>query len=314
MTPDTPVSASAEALAATAATPSSDVVDNADDGSTPVRVSSLHLYPVKSCAGIDLAQARLSATGLAGDRQWMLVDEQGGFVTQRTHPRMALLRPRADPDGGWCLQGPDGTCWALPALAGGERMRVRVWNDEVEACTAGDDVDRAFSEALGARVRAVQFVAGQKRWSSARWTGDLQAENAFSDGYPILVVSRSALDELNRRLSNRGQGPVTMTRFRPNLVLDGLDPHGEDGLDELVFPTPEGDVRLRLVKPCPRCPIPNIDPLTAESGHEPGDTLSTYRADPRVDGAITFGMNAVIVEGVGRALSVGQVGTGTVKF
>ena len=105
-----------------------------------------------------------------------------------------------------------------------------------------------------------------------------------------------------------------MARFRPNLVLDGLGPHGEDGLDELQFDTPDGPVTLRLVKPCPRCPIPNIDPDTAVAGHEPGDTLSRYRADARVDGAITFGMNAVIVEGVGRRLVAGQGGRGTVRF
>jgi uncharacterized protein YcbX len=315
MTPDTSVSACApvHAPAAGSDLPSS-VIDDADDGTTPVRVSSLHVYPVKSCAGLDLAQAPLSTTGLAGDRQWMLVDAHGRFVTQRTHPQMALLRPTVHVGGGWQMQAPSGVEWRLPEVATGEVMRVRVWSDEVDGRTAGAEVDRAFSEALGSPVRAVQFAAGQKRLSSARWTGDLQAENAFSDGYPILVVSRAALDELNRRLADRGHPPVTMSRFRPNVVLDGLDPHGEDGLDELVFPTPEGEVRLRLVKPCPRCPIPNIDPLTAEIGHEPGDTLSTYRADPRVDGAITFGMNAVIVEGVGRTLSVGQPGKGTVRF
>jgi uncharacterized protein YcbX len=150
--------------------------------------------------------------------------------------------------------------------------------------------------------------------SSPRWTGDLAAENAFSDGYPILVVSSAALAELNGRLAERGVAPMTLARFRPNLVLDGLAAHGEDGLDELLFDTPEGPIRLRLVKPCPRCPIPNIDPLTAEAGTEPGDTLASYRADARVGGAITFGMNAVIVEGFGRTLRLGQGGRGTVRF
>ena len=105
-----------------------------------------------------------------------------------------------------------------------------------------------------------------------------------------------------------------MQRFRPNLVLAGLDAHAEDHLDELHIATPDGPVVLRLVKPCPRCPIPNIDPDTAVPGHEPGDTLAGYRADPRVGGAISFGMNAVIVEGVGRRLAVGQDGRGTVRF
>ncbi len=292
----------------------SDPVDPSDDGSTPVRVAELHLHPIKSCAGFTAPRVRLAPTGFEGDRQWMLIDPDGRFVTQRQLPRMALLKLSANISGGWTVRRPDGAGLTLPAQASGERLPVRVWDDEVTGVAVSAEVDGWFSEALGTPVRAVQFANGQRRLSSRKWTGDLEAENAFSDGYPILVVSSAALDELNRRLTSRGHDPVTWPRFRPNLVLDGLSPHGEDGLDELVFPGPEGEVRLRLVKPCPRCPIPNIDPLTAVSGTEPGDTLSTYRADPRVDGAVTFGMNAVIVEGVGRVLSVGQTGWGTVRF
>ena len=105
-----------------------------------------------------------------------------------------------------------------------------------------------------------------------------------------------------------------MARFRPNLVLDGLDAHGEDYLDEIVFDAPEGPVRLKLVKPCPRCPIPNVDPATGVPGTEPGDTLAGYRADARVDGAISFGMNAVIVEGLECTLRAGMAGRATLKF
>jgi len=107
---------------------------------------------------------------------------------------------------------------------------------------------------------------------------------------------------------------VAMQRFRPNLVLSGLQAHEEDHLHEIRFDTHEGPVRLRLVKPCARCPIPNVDPETAQTGHEPLDTLSGYRADPRVDGGITFGMNAVIVEGFERVLQVGARGEATVRF
>ena len=107
---------------------------------------------------------------------------------------------------------------------------------------------------------------------------------------------------------------VTVVPIRGNVGPRLAKINGEDGLDELQFDTPDGPVTLRLVKPCPRCPIPNIDPDTAVAGHEPGDTLSRYRADARVDGAITFGMNAVIVEGVGRRLVAGQGGRGTVRF
>ncbi|WP_293998529.1 MOSC domain-containing protein [Sphaerotilus sp.] len=285
-----------------------------DDGSSPVTIARLHVYPIKSCAGLSLARTDLAATGFAHDRQWMLIDDQHEFLSQREHARMALIRPALGEDGVLTVTAPGCGPLGLPAVAVGETLRVRVWDDAVEARAGDPAADRWFSDFLGEQVRLVQFAPGQRRLSSARWTGAVEAENTFSDGYPILVVSVAALDELNHRLALGGHAPVTMARFRPNLVLDGLGPHGEDGLDELRFDTSDGPVTLRLVKPCPRCPIPNIDPDTAQSGVEPGDTLAGYRSDARVGGAITFGMNAVIVEGVGRWLAVGQGGRGTVRF
>ncbi|MBL8303754.1 MAG: MOSC domain-containing protein, partial [Ideonella sp.] len=111
-----------------------------------------------------------------------------------------------------------------------------------------------------------------------------------------------------------GHAAVGMNRFRPNLVLDGLDAHGEDHLDEITFDTAEGPVRLKLVKPCARCPIPDVDPATAETGHAVTDTLATYRADARLDGALTFGMNAVIVSGIDCALRPGLAGRARFRF
>jgi uncharacterized protein YcbX len=152
----------------------------------------------------------------------------------------------------------------------------------------------------------VRFDPDQQRLSSRKWTGDIEAPNAFSDGYPILVANVASLVDLNARLAARGAPPVTMTRFRPNLVLEGLEPWDEDHLRDIEIETGDGPVVLRLVKPCARCPIPNIDPVSAAPGHEPGDTLAGFRADARVGGAVCFGMNAVIVSGQGRMLRVGQ--------
>jgi uncharacterized protein len=303
-----------------------------------VGIASLHVYPVKSCGGIALNEALLIETGIEFDRAWMLVDAAGTFVTQRELPRMALIQPTLKSTE-MVLRAPGMLALhvALDRVEGA--VRVRVWDDEVAAFDMGDLCAQWFTDFLGgppsgrpaadARTRGAEaegvsgvrfplrlarFDPDHKRLSSHRWTGSLDAENGFADGFPVLVTSSAALAELNRRLQAQGRAPVTMARFRPDLVLDGLDAHGEDALDEIVFDTPEGPVRLRLVKPCARCPIPDVDPLTAETGHAVRDTLSTYRADARLDGSITFGMNAVIVEGVDRMLRVGMAGGATFRF
>jgi uncharacterized protein len=128
------------------------------------------------------------------------------------------------------------------------------------------------------------------------------------------VTSTASLDEMNRRLRLAGQPDITLARFRPNLVLDGLDAHGEEHLAELVFGTAEGEIRLKLVKPCTRCSIPDVDPLTAVAGHAVGDVLASYRADARMHGALTFAMNAVIVSGMDATLKVGMQGEASFRF
>ncbi|HUG23803.1 MOSC domain-containing protein [Piscinibacter sp.] len=278
-----------------------------------VRIAGLHVYPVKSCAGVALAESLLVETGLEFDRLWMVVDARGRFVTQRELPRMALIRPTLKA-GDVMLRAPGMLALHLAFDAVEKPCRVRVWKDEVAAYDMGDLAAQWFSDFLGQPVRLARFDPEQRRLSNRKWTGDVEAENAFSDGYPILVVSTAGLDELNRRLVEAGHEAVTMERFRPNLVLDGLEANGEDHLDEVAFDTPQGAVRLRLVKPCSRCPIPDVNPLTAETGHAVSDALAAYRADARLDGAITFGMNAVIAEGVERVLRVGMAGAATYRF
>ncbi|MEO7009935.1 MAG: MOSC domain-containing protein, partial [Caldimonas sp.] len=189
-----------------------------------------------------------------------------------------------------------------------------LWGKPVEAYDMGDLSARWFSDFLGTEVRLVRFDPEQRRLSDPTWTGDLEAENAFQDGFPLLVTSTASHAELNRRLEAAGVPAVSTARFRPNLVLDGLDAHGEDALDEIVLPTADGPIRLRIVKPCARCPIPDVDPATGERGHAVGDALRSYRVDPRHDGKVTFGMNAVIVEGIDRVLRVGMSGSANYRF
>jgi uncharacterized protein len=278
-------------------------------------LSALHLYPVKSCAGIAVREAPLVETGLDLDRTWMVVDAHGEMLTQREHPRLALVQTSLGLND-VKLRAPGMLALHLALDAVEQRTRVRIWDDVVRAYDMGALAAQWFSDFLGIKgLQLVRFDPEEERLADRRWTGPVAAGTAFSDGFPLLVVSTGSLGELNRRLLAAGQAEVSMARFRPNLVLDGLaDPHAEDVLDTLEIAAPEGPVLVRLVKPCVRCTIPDVDPLTAESGHAVGDVLQQYRADARVQGGLTFGMNAVVVSGIGHTLRVGAPVSATIAF
>lgn len=275
------------------------------DAAAPLSIASLHLHPIKSCAGIAVDEALLIDTGFEFDRAWMAVDAQGEFLSQRQLPRMALIRPTLRASD-LVLRAPGMLALHLQLDAVEGECRVKVWNDTVDAFDMGDLAAQWFSDFLGRPARLARFDPQARRLSSARWTGSIEARNAFSDGFPLLVSSTASLAELNRRLAGAGQPPVAMNRFRANLVLDGLDDaHGEDFIDTLTIDSPDGDVVLKLVRPCGRCTVPDVDPATAEQGHAVADAMAAYRAEPRLGGALAFGQNAVIVSGFEHRLRVG---------
>ncbi len=282
------------------------------------RIARLLVYPVKSCAGVELRESVLIETGLEFDRAWMVVDEQGEFVSQREYPRMALIKPMLR-HSDLVLRAPGMLALHISLNEVEAPARVRVWDDEVPAFDMGAVAAQWFSDFLGAKLRLVRFDPEHRRLSNRKWTGDDEGLNQFSDGYAVLVASEASLAGLNERLGAAGHAPVTMERFRPNIVLAGLEAHDEDRLDVLQVQTAPADadaapVRLRAVKPCPRCPIPNIDPVTAHSSPEVGDMLQTYRRNDVVGGAVTFGMNAIVLSGVEQVLQVGQTVTAHWKF
>lgn len=290
------------------------------------RIARLFVYPIKSCAGIEMPEALLTETGLDLDRAWMVVDSEGEFVTQREEPRMALIQP-AFKRGGTELQlrAPGMLALHLVVDAVEAPTRVRVWNDVVPAYDMGDIAAQWFTDYLGLneqglpradapKYRLVRFDPEHRRLSSLQWTGGVEAPNQFSDGYPVLVLGQAALEGLNERLQAQGHEPVDIRRFRPNIVLEGLEAHDEDRVGPLQIAAAEGPVVLTPVKPCPRCPIPNIDPDTACSSPEVSDTLQGYRQDARVKGAITFGMNTIVSAGVDTVLRVGQTVSANYRF
>lgn len=255
------------------------------------RVAALALYPVKSCAGVPLARADVLTTGLGAhgtrDRAWMIVDASGRFVTQRECPALALVHAQPHP-AGIALGDAAGARIEVEAPAGSARDVV-VWRDAVGGIDAGDAVAAWLSARAGREVRLVAFDPARRRPCNSAFAGDSGAHTLFADGYPLLVIAQASLDALNERLAAKGAGPVGMRRFRPSLVLDGLEAHDEDHVATIETDS----VTLRLVKPCTRCQIPSIDPDTGETGDEPLATLSTYRNDPAR--GITFGMNAIVL-------------------
>lgn len=279
----------------------------------PVTLAALGLHPIKSCGTLAPREALVIETGLEFDRAWMVVDPQGAMLTQRELPRLALVRPTLRLND-LLLRAPGMLALHLALDAVETPTRVRVWDDIVKAYDMGALAAQWFSDFLGRPCRLVRFDPEEKRLADRAWTGAHEAEAAFADGFPLLVASTASLAELNRRLQAAGQAPVGAERFRANLWLDGLEAFDEDHVDEVEFDAEGGPVRIKLVKPCSRCGIPNVDPASGEPGREPGATLAGFRADARLGGAITFGMNAIVLEGVDRVLRVGQTGRARLNF
>ncbi|MPQ58605.1 MOSC domain-containing protein [Duganella sp. FT27W] len=274
-------------------------------------LSELILYPIKSCAGLSLPQALLTTAGLATadekvlDREWMVVDANGGYMTQRDFPRMALITPTLHADtltlafpGMPALE----LALARPDAQSAPTRRVHIWDDSLRAYDCDDAIATWFSAALGVPCRLVRFHADAVRVVSQKWTGDVAATTLFSDGFPILVIGQGSLDDLNDKLRGAGRAALPMNRFRPNVVIAGIEAFEEDYIETFQI----GDVELKPVKPCPRCPMPSVDQTTGEFGPDPLEILQSYRAKPELDGALCFGMNAIVTVGDGRIVRVGQ--------
>ncbi len=245
-----------------------------------MKLSRLFVYPVKSLAGTELQEAELDDFGIVGDRRWLVVDENGEFLTQREHPRMALIRPQVVQPG-LRLSAPGMSDLTVDVPDACERT-VRIWDDVVSAYDAGPEPAEWLSAFLEQPVALVYMPDSTFRRVDPAYVPETRRVS-FADGYPLLVISQESMDELNRRMEQ----PLGIERFRPNIVITGASlPHAEDTWQRIRV----GSLELDLVKPCARCAIPTVDPLTAERGKEPTRTLSEYR---KHDGKVWFGMNAV---------------------
>lgn len=247
-----------------------------------MQLSALYYYPVKSMAGIQTSEAAVAARGLAHDRRWMLVDENGVFITQRQHPRLTLVTVLPDRDG-WRVQAPGEPDLSLRVPGADESTTVAtVWRDRVDTRSAGPEAAQWFSRYTGIPgVQLVYMPDTTLRQVDRSYTKGKEVVS-FADGFPFLLISQASLDDLNSRL----QRPLPMSRFRPNLVVQGCEAYAEDGWRHIRI----GELTFRVVKPCSRCKVTTVDPFTAETGNEPLKTLAGYR---RHGNEVWFGMNLV---------------------
>lgn len=257
-----------------------------------MQVSSLHVYPVKSCRGLAVLEMDFDRIGPVDDRRFLIVDGKGRFFTQRERPQMARIRVRATGDD-WSFSVDHQHMQPVDVPkrppAGAPVREVTVWRDTVLAEDCGDAIAGLLSKFLGEPARLVRAGRDYNRTVHAdRISGTAEEQGApppvaFGDAFPLLVTSIASIGDLNTRLDV----PIPMDRFRPNIVITGSGAYAEDTWTRIRI----GNVELYSGTPCGRCVITTTDQHTGERAKEPLKTLATYRKGP--DGAVNFGQNFI---------------------
>lgn len=247
-----------------------------------ITLSTLTYYPIKGCRGFDVPASQVQRMGLEHDRRMMVVTPDGGFLTQREHPRLALVTPTMK-NQAVTLSAPNFESIQFTVRSTGTPFPVNIWSSTgVDAIDQGDEAAAWFSDWLGSSVRLVHIADGFKRKLNPNYAVNSDDHTGFADGYPILIISEESLQDLNSRLDS----PVPMNRFRPNLVVKDCEPFAEDSWKRIRI----GTVKMALVKVCPRCVVTTIDKETLAKSKEPLRTLEKFRRHEL--GAI-FGMNTI---------------------
>ena len=250
-------------------------------------LKDIYVYPIKSLGGIRLEHAILREKGLQYDRRWMLVDESGRFLSQREHPQMALLQSEVSDQGirVYHKQKPS-TATTVPFEPSSRKKRmVTIWEDQVEAQLVDQSISNWFSNVIGQSCELVFMPSSTRRTLKPKYAVNGEAVS-FADGMPYLLISQASLDDLNSRLDH----PVSMDRFRPNIVVGGGTPYQEDDWSNIKI----GNARFKITKPCARCVVTTINQTSAEKSREPLKTLATYR---KVGDEVMFGQNMIRLSG-----------------
>jgi uncharacterized protein YcbX len=243
-----------------------------------MELSALYRYPVKSLAGEAPSSMRIGPRGPVRDRHWMVVDPEGRFLTQREHPRMCLITAELHEGDTLTLTAPDATPLRVSPGAGSP-IEVVIWQDTVAAIACEGDADLWLSDYLDTECRLVRL--GDDSHRAVDPAHALATDQVgFADGFPFLLISQASLDDLGARMERE----LSMLRFRPNLVVAGCDSFAEDTWKRLRI----GEIEFRVAKPCTRCAIPTLDPLTGSRDPAVMRTLMGYR---RRDRQVEFGQN-----------------------
>jgi uncharacterized protein YcbX len=250
-----------------------------------ITLSNLTYYPIKACRGFDLRESYCERMGLVNDRRMMVVTPEGEFLTQREHPRLALITPTLH-NGSVQLAAPNFDSINVSIQKTGTPWPLNIWKSKgVHGIDLGEDAAQWLSDWLGAEVRLVHFAEGFKRTINEKYKVNPDDHTAFADGYPILLASEESLQELNSRL----EAPVPMNRFRPNVVVKGCEPFAEDTWKRIRI----GHVDLAVVKPCARCVVTTIDKETLEKSKE---AMFGQNVIPLNEGMLEVGRSVEILE------------------
>lgn len=242
-------------------------------GRIEAEVSGLHYYPIKSCAVTDVeGSVEIGERGFRYDRHWMVVNPDGMFVTQRDYPKMTRINPVVEDNRLIVSASDELSVLELPLDSRGDRLAVEVWGNPLEAVDEGDIASQWFSDYLEALVRLVHMPSDFVREKKG-------VRFQFADSYPLLIASEESLADLNERIQADGGNPVPMDRFRPNIVVKGVQPYAEDTWGQIRV----GEVGIEVIKPCIRCPIPQVDQSSGVKGKEPIKTLLSYRRVSRTE-------------------------------
>jgi len=246
-----------------------------------IKIEKLYIYPVKSLAGIEVNASKLTGFGLEHDRRCVIIDEDNNFLSQRSLPEMATIKTSFKKDQ-LVLTHEDSSITVPSFYEYGSIKSVKIWNDKAQAKHLSLSVDKWLSTILKQKCHLVYMQETVRRQVDTNFAPIGQLVS-FADAFPILITSLASHQELNKRLND----DISINRFRPNIVISGVKPFGEDDLGEFTI----NNIHFKAVKKCSRCIMPTINQKTGAK--DKAKILSELNKFRKIDGKVMFGQNII---------------------